>query len=203
VNIKGINNILTWAGQRGVRKVIYCSTLSFLPTDADAGNGILIDIGSHYSYKITKAAGEHFALAFCREHKVECCAVRIASVYGPGMHHDVIYSFFDKIRRKDLITIQNENIVADFVHVNDVAAAIVACITATVQSPVINVTSGKPVSLVALASLLAKLMNQPPPRMKVISKDPVAQKEIGRGQVDSHQLIALETGLAELIRTWQ
>jgi nucleoside-diphosphate-sugar epimerase len=203
VNIKGINNILTWASQRGVRKVIYCSTLSFLPTDPDARNGILIDIGSHYSYKITKAAGEHFALAFCREHKMECSSLRIGSVYGPGMQHDVIYSFFDKIRRKDLITIQNENILADFVHVNDVAATIVSCLTAPVKAPVINVTSDKPVSLVALASLLAKLMNQQPPRIEVISKEPVPQKDLTRGQVNAHQSITLETGLADLIKTWE
>src|SRR5882672_10025395 len=79
VNVTGVNNILVWASQRNVSRIICCSTLSFLPALGTAREGELIDTGSHFAYKISKAAAEHFVIGFCNERNIQYGALRISS----------------------------------------------------------------------------------------------------------------------------
>lgn len=204
-NITGINNILAWSKQRNVSKIVYCSTLSFLPHNTVSRDEIeLLDVGSHYIYKVSKAAAEHFLIGFCKSEKIDFCVLRIASVYGIGMKKDILFAFTEKIRSGEKITLQNLNLTADFVHVDDVVKVIMQCLKNTVSNEIINVTSSKPIYLVDLIKLLAQILSRPSPEVSINSNQ-ILERKIYSDQKMSKLVqdrIPLLAGLEQLLNSW-
>jgi nucleoside-diphosphate-sugar epimerase len=202
VNIKGICNILIWAGQSGVKKIIYCSTLSFLPTKSE-DESELMDTNSHYLYKISKAAAEHLVIGFCKQRNMEYSSLRIASVYGPGMKKDILHLFYQKIIQGEKIIIQNSTFAVDFIHVDDVAKAVVKSCQYPVKK-IINIGSGNLITLPDLIQLIAKLVNRQVPSMEILSREPIERRIYSANTVRSiiPEIRSLEAGLRDLISTW-
>jgi nucleoside-diphosphate-sugar epimerase len=157
-NTEGPLNVAAWCRTNGVPRVIYCSTLSMLPSVEARERGELVDTSSHYMYKVSKAAGEHLLTGFCREHGIAMAILRVAAVYGTGMPAGIIQLIIDKIERGEKFVLQNSHLSADFIHVKDVAAVIVACVGPKSPIGVINVCSARPIAIFDLAALLSKLM---------------------------------------------
>lgn len=160
-NITGIHNVLKWALERGVSRVIYCSTLSMVPTaEGTRYEKELIDISSHYLYKITKATGEHLVMGFCREHQLHYYVLRITSVYGKEMKKDIIDLIAGKIERSEKFVITDHNAMVDYIHVKDVAKTIVACLFNANTNRIINVASGRNVKLKELAEIISRILGK-------------------------------------------
>lgn len=204
-NITGINNILAWSKQRNVSKIVFCSTLSFLPYNTASRDEIeLVDVSSHYIYKVSKAAAEHFLIGFCKIEKIDFCVLRIASVYGVGMKRDILFAFTEKIRSGEKIILQNLNLTADFVHVDDVVKVILECLKNTVSNEIINVSSPEPIYLVDLIKLLARLLSRPSPEVSINSDQILARKIYSDRKMSKlvQDRIPLTTGLEQLLNSW-
>ena len=112
-------------------------------------------------YAASKVAQEHYALAWCEAVGGAVTALRYHNVYGPGMPRDTPYSGVAAIFRSSLEkgeaprVFEDGGQMRDFVHVDDVAAANVAAVAATETGfEAFNVCSGKPVSILDVASAL-------------------------------------------------
>jgi len=159
-NVQSVINILDWASQSSIRRIVYCSTLSMIPSHNEIGSEtFLVDTRSHYPYKASKATAEHLLAGFCNDKKIEFMILRMASVYGPGMKPDVIKAMIEAAMNSNSFTLSNKNATADFVHVDDVAKAIVASLLVSPPNRIISVSSGKQLPLAELCRIISPDLN--------------------------------------------
>jgi len=114
-------------------------------------------------YAASKTAQEHYALAWSEAAGGSVVALRYHNVYGPGMPRDTPYSGVAAIFRSDLEkgepprVFEDGGQMRDFVHVDDVAAANVAAVSSGADPAgfaAVNVCSGRPISILQVATLL-------------------------------------------------
>jgi dTDP-L-rhamnose 4-epimerase len=111
-------------------------------------------------YAASKAAQEHYALAWSEATGGSVVALRYHNVYGPGMPRDTPYSGVAAIFRSALEkgepprVFEDGGQMRDFVHVDDVAAANLAATAEHDGFTAVNVCSGRPISIFEVASAL-------------------------------------------------
>jgi dTDP-L-rhamnose 4-epimerase len=112
-------------------------------------------------YAASKAAQEHYALAWSEATGGSVVALRYHNVYGPGMPRDTPYSGVAAIFRSALEKGEPPRVfedgcqMRDFVHVDDVAAANLAAASPVADGfTAVNVCSGRPISILEVAAAL-------------------------------------------------
>ncbi|BDZ42483.1 NAD-dependent dehydratase [Paraoerskovia sediminicola] len=122
-------------------------------------------------YAATKVHGEHLLAAWARETGATATALRFHNVYGPGMPRDTPYAGVASLFRSELAHGRAPQVFEDgaqrrdFVHVDDVAAAVVR----SAESPAgpgvtpLNVGSGTVTTVGGMAQVLAEVMGGPEP----------------------------------------
>lgn len=121
-------------------------------------------------YAASKAAQEHYALAWAESTGGSVVALRYHNVYGPGMPRDTPYSGVAAIFRSSLEkgepprVFEDGGQMRDFVHVDDVAAANLAAVGFQAGGfHAANVCSGQPVSIMTVATRLCEARGGPMP----------------------------------------
>jgi dTDP-L-rhamnose 4-epimerase len=121
-------------------------------------------------YAASKTAQEHFALAWAEGSGGSVVALRYHNVYGPHMPRDTPYSGVAAIFRSELESgdvprvFEDGGQMRDFVHVDDVAAANVAAVEADLSGfEAFNVCSGRPISIMEVATELCDARGDAPP----------------------------------------
>ncbi|OBK25064.1 NAD-dependent epimerase/dehydratase family protein [Mycobacterium asiaticum] len=112
-------------------------------------------------YAASKTAQEHYALAWSEATGGSVVALRYHNVYGPGMPRDTPYSGVAALFRSSLEkgeaprVFEDGGQMRDFVHVDDVAAANLAAVSADRRGfTAANVCSGRPISILEVADAL-------------------------------------------------
>jgi len=114
-------------------------------------------------YAASKAAQEHYALAWSEATGGSVVALRYHNVYGPGMPRDTPYSGVAAIFRSALEkggpprVFEDGAQMRDFVHVDDVAVANLAAVSLSAERDgftSFNVCSGRPISILEVATAL-------------------------------------------------
>jgi dTDP-L-rhamnose 4-epimerase len=115
-------------------------------------------------YAASKTAQEHYALAWAEATGGAVTALRYHNVYGPFMPRDTPYSgvaaiFRSAIERGEAPRVYEDGgQMRDFVHVDDVAAANVAAVASDAGGfAAFNVCSGRPVSIMEVATRLCEV----------------------------------------------
>lgn len=146
-------------------------------------------------YAASKVAQEHYALAWAEAGGGSVVALRYHNVYGPGMPRDTPYSgvaaiFRSALERGEPPTVfEDGGQMRDFVHVHDVAAANAAAVDYDGGGFVaVNVCSGRPISIMDVATALCAATGGTPP---VVS----GQYRSG----DVRHIVADPAGAAELL----
>ncbi|WP_017934450.1 NAD-dependent epimerase/dehydratase family protein [Nocardioides sp. Iso805N] len=117
------------------------------------------------AYAASKVAQEHYAAAWARQAAGAAIALRYHNVYGPGMPRDTPYSgvaamFRSSLERGEAPQVfEDGRQTRDFVHVEDVARANAAALTAVATAAqehvsAYNVASGHPITIGEVAALL-------------------------------------------------
>lgn len=122
-------------------------------------------------YAATKVHGEHLLRAWSRETSASVTALRFHNVYGPGMPRDTPYAGVASIFRSELAHGRPPRVYEDggqrrdFVHVDDVAAAVVRAAESPAGPGVtpLNIGSGTVTTVGHMAQVLAEVMDGPTP----------------------------------------
>lgn len=116
-------------------------------------------------YAASKLAQEELVRVACTAQGLAHAILRLQNVFGEGQslqnpYTGILSIFSTRIRLGLTLPIfEDGEETRDFVHVEDVANAMIACIDRPSRNGVtLNVGSGAPVSIIAIASLLQKLM---------------------------------------------
>ncbi|WP_427892428.1 NAD-dependent epimerase/dehydratase family protein [Kribbella sp. GL6] len=166
------------------------------------------------AYAASKLNGEHLAAAWARETGGRVIALRFHNVYGPGMPRNTPYAGVAAIFRSALERGEAPRVFEDgrqrrdFVHVRDVAAAVVRSAVALPQQPAFtayNVGSGTVTTIGEVATELSKAYAGPPPivtgeyRLGDVRHITASSDRI-QADLSWKPAYDLTTGLAELVR---
>ena len=118
-------------------------------------------------YGASKAAGSIAALAIAGALGIRLCVVRIFGVFGPGEKaHRLLPSLVSGLQQRRRVNLSDGRQVRDFLHVDDVAAGLMAIAEAMIakEAPtqhVVNLCTGHGVTVRQFAETVADLMSAP------------------------------------------
>ena len=163
------------------------------------------------AYAATKVHGEQLATIWSRETGGEVAALRFHNVYGPGMPRNTPYAgvasiFTDRLRRGEPPRVfEDGGQRRNFIHVSDVAAAVVASVEAPLPAELTPLNIGTPwvTTIGEMATELSSMLDGPPPIVTgdyrlgdvrhITADSSAAERFLGwRARID------LRTGLASL-----
>lgn len=120
-------------------------------------------------YGATKLAQEHVLRAWTAAHSVALSILRLQNVYGPGQslgnpYTGIVVLFARMARAGQSIPLYEDGAVTrDFVHVDDVVDAMGAAIGAPSGSHLLDVGTGRAVTIESVAGILRRMYDAPPP----------------------------------------
>ncbi|HEX9993870.1 MAG TPA: NAD-dependent epimerase/dehydratase family protein [Acidimicrobiales bacterium] len=164
-NVVATARVLEAAAGAGVGRVVLASSSSVYGTGAAVPTREDAPVRPHSPYGVTKAAAEHLAGAFAANFGLPVTVLRFFTVYGPRQRPDMAvgrmveaalggppYRRLGPPARRDLT------------FVDDTARATVAAVDADLPpGTVLNVGSGRSVSMAEVEALVAAAVGRPPP----------------------------------------
>lgn len=162
-NVSGTIALLEESLRAGVRKVVFVSsggTVYGVPRSVPIDESHATD--PICSYGITKLAIEKYLHLFYVLHGLDYCVLRVSNPYGPGQRagkgQGAIGTFIDRALNDETIEIWGDGgVVRDYVHVDDVASALVMAGKYNGIDKVFNVGSGHGHSLNDILEHLAAI----------------------------------------------
>ena len=168
VNVDGTLNVLLAARDEGVRRVVFASSSSIY-----GNSGELPRVETHSPdpispYAVSKLAAERYCVSFSRVYPLETVALRYFNVFGP--HQDPTSQYAAVVPRF-IATIADERPVPvygdgeqrrDFTYVGNVVEAnLLAADSENVSGAVINVATGRGVSVNELSDVIGATLGLP------------------------------------------
>lgn len=211
INMVGSHNVFAAAADHGVRRVVFASSASVygepekLPMHEDDKLSPLTP------YCIAKRTGEDLLGFYQRTKGLNWIALRFFNVYGPGQkptayYTSVINHFVKRLKsgQPPIIDGKGEQSM-DFVHVHDIAAAVVAAVEAEQGNIAINIGTGVDTSVATLADILIKAVGvdvepQFNPRDVLVSRR-AADITRAREVLGWEPTITVEDGMTDLIKS--
>lgn len=93
-------------------------------------------------------------------HNINFIWGRLFFVYGPGQRStSLIPSCYQQLLNGDILELRNPNAVNDFIHVSDVAKAILKLIEDPLANGIFNIGTGKPQKVIEICKIIAKKLN--------------------------------------------
>ena len=207
VNVRGTISVVLASNRAGVQRLVYASSAAvygeprYLPVDEEHPTDPLSPYGA------TKLAGEHFSKTLFRGRTV---ILRIFNVYGPGQNPEyagVIARFMERLSRGEPPVIYGDGgQTRDFIYVTDVVEALRKALEVDVEEDVVvNVGTGKPVSINELAQMMIRIAGasvspiHAPPRMGDI-RHSYADISKAKSILNWRPRVKLEDGLKALFK---
>jgi UDP-glucose 4-epimerase len=160
INMVGNHNVFAAAAAEGVRRLVFASSASVYGEPDSLPMREEDVLKPQTPYCIGKRAGEDMLGFYQRQAGLSWIALRFFNVYGPGQktsayYTSVINHFVNRLRNGEppIIDGKGEQTM-DFVHVHDVARAVVMALDCEQDGVPINIGTGVQTSLVQLANIL-------------------------------------------------
>ena len=207
VNVEGTLNVLLAARDEGVRRVVYASSSSVY-----GNTGTLPRVETHFPdpispYAVAKLAAERYCVSFARVYGLETITLRYFNVFGPrqdptSQYAAVVPRFIAAIEAGEPVLIYGDGEQSrDFTYVENVLDANVrAADIPGASGHVINVATGEPRSVNALADTIGDVLGKPvrkeylPPRTGDV-RDSWADVAEARRVLGWEPQVGLEEGL--------
>ncbi|MEV4202121.1 NAD-dependent epimerase/dehydratase family protein [Micromonospora globbae] len=211
INMVGNHNVFAAAADHGVKRLVFASSASVygdpkkLPMHEDDRLDPLTP------YCISKRAGEDLLGFYQRSKGLNWIALRFFNVYGPGQkptayYTSVINHFVKRLKNGEPPVIDGKGEQSmDFIHVHDIARAVVMAMEAEQGNVPINIGTGIDTSIATLAEILIKAVGvdvepQFNPREVLVSRR-AADITRAREVLGWEPTIAVEDGMTDLIKT--
>ena len=160
VNIGGTVNILEIARLHGVRRVVYCSSVSALGPTSVPSDGNIVPRPTTV-YGATKAACEHVLEGYRLEHGVDSVSLRFPAIYGPRRQTDcaIRTMLLDAVANRETKFAEGADFPTQFIHVDDAAESLIAAMNApTLKRRAYMVTGGEVMPLSKVAEIVRRVV---------------------------------------------
>ncbi|MBH10210.1 MAG: NAD-dependent dehydratase [Candidatus Marinimicrobia bacterium] len=164
VNIVGTFNLIEACVKNNVDRIVFTSSSSVY------GNAQHIPMDENHPYKFrdfygaTKLTCESLLRAFYFKHNLEYLSLRFMNIYGPrqdylGAYIAIIIKIIDRLQKGLNPIIYGDGTQAfDFVFVEDACRSLILAMTSPLKNSVINISSGKQVSIIDLCKKIQEIM---------------------------------------------
>lgn len=148
-DVKATVNVLEGAGNAGVKQVIFASSSSVYGMMKDIPFKEEMAAGKPISpYAASKYAAESFCHVYGHLYGLDVKILRFFTVYGPWGRPDMaIANFIKKLKAGEEITIFGEGGSRDYTYVGDIVNGMGLALNNLEQSAIINIGSGRPISM--------------------------------------------------------
>jgi len=157
-NLTGTLNILECVRTHEVPKLLYTASSSCYGIPDEVPTSESSECNPVYPYAMSKMLGESLALHYGKVYGMNTISCRLFNVYGrrsrtAGTYGAVMGTFLaQKLNGLPLTVVGDGMQARDFIHVSDVASALIALTTNTSESTVYNVGTGLATSINTLAA---------------------------------------------------
>lgn len=158
LNVQSVQNTLEAMRKTDVKKIVFASSAAIYGC---SNNGLLketelanpVTIYGHH-----KLIAEQLIKSYCDSYGISYAILRLFNVYGadPNMGNDVISIFIRKAINGEEILVKGRKKFRDFIHVDDVGQAFKMATSNNGSNLVLNIGSGKQVTLYELAEITEK-----------------------------------------------
>jgi UDP-N-acetylglucosamine/UDP-N-acetyl-alpha-D-glucosaminouronate 4-epimerase len=168
VNVEGTLNVLLAARDEGVRRVVFASSSSVY-----GNTGTLPRVESQFPdpiapYAVSKLAAERYCISCARVYGLETVTLRYFNVFGPrqdptSQYAAVVPRFIAAIDAGEAVPIHGDGEQSrDFTYVDNVVEAnVLAAEAAEASGRVLNIATGEPRSVNALADVIGEVLGKP------------------------------------------
>ena len=164
VNIDGFINVLDVARKHDCG-LIYVSTSSIYGNASGALREDMKVVPPNF-YSATKLANEHLANIYSNEYGIKAIGFRYMSVYGKreeskGIFANLVSQFLWAMKKDEQPVIYGDGTqTRDFIFAKDVAAAHMLAMKSKISNEIINIGTGKAITLNDLVSTLNKILKK-------------------------------------------
>ena len=210
-NVEGTLNVLVASRDCGVKRVVFASSSSVYGDDPELPKKETFTPKPMSPYAVTKLAGEHYCNVFYELYGLETVALRYFNVFGPGQDPNSDYAAVIPRFTKALLSGDQPVIFGDgeqtrdFVFIQDVVRAnVLACLSKVAAGKVLNIATGKGISLNQLLDVIAKVTDL---KISPIYEDPragdirdsVADISKAKDILGYEPMVGMENGLRAML----
>ena len=169
-NVDGTVSVLEAARAAGVKKLVYAASSSCYGIPDNYPTPETAPVRPQYPYALTKYVGERYVLHWNRVYGLPVVSLRFFNVYGPRSRtsgtYGAVFGIFlaQKLAGEPFTVVGDGTQSRDFTFVTDVVSACLAAADSDLEGEVMNVASGKPVSVNRLVELLGGEVTHIPKR---------------------------------------
>lgn len=162
-DIDGAKNVFEASVQHGKPKVVFASSSEVYGDPVEIPEVESGHVNAKLPYAVAKLAGEKFVEAYWQTHKLPCCALRFFNVYGARQESSpygfVVGIFIRQVLAGKPPTVFGDGTqTRDFVYIDDnVEATVRAMESDATNGEVINIGSGRPMTILDLAEDIIRL----------------------------------------------
>jgi UDP-glucose 4-epimerase len=211
VNVEGALNILVAAKDAGVKRFIYASSCAIYGDDPTLPKKEEMAPNPLSPYALGKYVGEQYGRLFSQLYRLETVSLRYFNVFGPRQNPESAYAaviprFIDAmVRGIPPVVFGDGEQSRDFVFVEDVVRAnLLAMSHENLHGDVLNVASGRGLSLNDLLSVLGDILNS---KISPVYREPrpgdirhsLGDGQKAKGLLNFSPTIGIKTGLEKTI----
>jgi len=159
-NVTGTLNVLEKCRDKNISKLIYAASASCYGIPDKLPCNEKSEIKLEYPYALSKNLGEHLVLHWAKIYRMPNVSLRFFNVYGPKSRttgaYGAVFGVFlaQKLAGKPLTVVGDGNQTRDFIHVYDLAEAIILAAEKARPSEVYNLASGIETSVNKIAKII-------------------------------------------------
>lgn len=207
-NTVGTVNALESSRKFGIRKIVYFSSAAVYGEPSEYPLRESSPVGPVNPYGASKLMSEKAVEGYSSSYGLSYIIFRPSNIYGIGQNPEyagVMHAFASAIAGgKNPVIFGDGNQTRDFIHVNDVAEAVVSALEGEARNLVMNLSSGKSTTVNFLAEMFKRAYGKDinfiygPPREGDIYRSELSNELIIRALKWSPQ-VNLQDGLREII----
>lgn len=203
-NVQGTHNVLQLLREIGCPRVIFFSSAHvygisprYMPTDENH------PIALHDTYTTTKIIGEQICRIFHENYDISYAVLRLWNAYGPGQSPDYFIGKKISQAKAGILSIRNEGVTKDWIHVSDVVSATIAAMKSNYVGP-LNVGTGIETSLGTIIKIISESFGGIPITVENVSDEGPTRMQADSGRIrrmlNWKPRVSFQEGLEDLIR---
>ena len=159
-NVKGTLNILNACRKANIMKFVYSASSSCYGIPKNYPTKENEKINPKFPYALTKKIGEDLVMHWAEIYKIPIISLRLFNVYGTRSRtsgtYGAMFGVFlaQKLAKKPYTIVGNGKQTRDFTYVSDVVSAFIKASKSNLNKEILNVGSGKTVSILEIIKLL-------------------------------------------------
>src|SRR3989338_2509207 len=173
-DIQGIRHLLELAKNRDIKKIIFSSSSEVYGEPVEIPEREDGHLDAQLPYAVVKLVGENFMKAYYQTYGLKTCSLRFFNVYGPRQDasaYGFVVGIFIKqaLAGEPLSVFGDGTQTRDFVYIDDnINASILALLSAETDGQVVNIGTGRPMTVLDLAESIIREVGSQGPEVKFL-----------------------------------